>query len=143
MYIHAHYEALKFEKFWLKICGCKLWVSNENFRVECRQKKPKFVVVAMPIISEWRRFYWSDPKMLLLCTKNHTRISKMSWTFKDFIVIWFKNKTKWIWIYDREKRRYKDMKDHKKGWKNHKKAIQDHKRSCNTIKRPFKTIIGR
>ena len=23
------------------------------------------------------------------------------------------NKTKWIWIYDREKRQYSDMKDHK------------------------------
>ena len=44
--------------------------------------------------------------------------------------IWKENKTKWIWIYDREKKTIQvqsnphfAMKDHKKGIQDHKKAV--------------------
>ena len=46
------------------------------------------------------------------------------------------NKTKWIWIYDREKRLYSAIKDHKMPYETIKrlyKAIQDHTRSHNAI----------
>ena len=68
------------------------------------------------------------------------------------------NKTTWIWIYDRENRRFKSnqidifatryfaMYDYKKAKQNHKKAIQYHKipnKIMRDHKRPYKTTIGR
>ena len=46
--------------------------------------------------------------------------------------IYYGNKTKWIWIYDRERRRYSAIEDHKMPFKTIKrpcKSIQDHTRS--------------
>ena len=53
---------------------------------------------------------------------------------------WNTNKTKWIWIYDREKKRFKSNQINILPWKTIKRPYKTIKRPYKTIKRPYKTI---
>ena len=74
--------------------------------------------------------------LLFLDTALWKIAKRLSWTMIKYQTLYVvynehqvtNNKTKWFWIYDREKRLFKPTKIDILPWK-HKKAIQDHKKA--------------